>query len=124
MSETEILPVAECQLICELFADPSRFCTGTFARNSSGNPVDPRDPSAVQWCLAGAWALIYGVVAPECPRKRLMRLGASAVLDGLCASNVHKELITLVPGKGWDLSELNDALSYDKLYELIKMLGI
>lgn len=117
-------PIKECEFIFELLADPARFCTGVKARNAEGVEVDPCDPAAVQWCLAGAWERIYGVSGTETPLARLKRIGASCILDKLCESQEYRLLARGIARLGWDLSKLNDELGHQKVYELMCSLGI
>ena len=43
----------------EHLADPHRWCKETYARNESGEPVTPHNPTACSWCLYGSLAFVY-----------------------------------------------------------------
>lgn len=49
MTERELHEAAKARI-----TDPSRHCTGTLARDRSGDDVDPRSRDAVSWCACGA----------------------------------------------------------------------
>lgn len=44
----------------ELLADPAHWTKGVLARNADDFEVEPRDPRAACWCLAGAVTKVAG----------------------------------------------------------------
>ena len=44
----------------ELFADESRWTTGTLARDANGKHVSPEEESATCYCLVGGAVKVYG----------------------------------------------------------------
>jgi hypothetical protein len=46
--------------VFELFRDPAKHCTGSYALTEHGSSCHPSSPAARQWCLHGAIAYCYG----------------------------------------------------------------
>jgi integrase len=55
---------------------PTRWCTGTMARDAAGDETEPEAPDAVAWCAGGA--LVHGAVAHELQAEGLHYLIGAA----------------------------------------------
>jgi hypothetical protein len=50
----------------EVINTPDKWCKGTLALDAGGGHVSPKDLSAVQFCIVGALARVYGLGTENC----------------------------------------------------------
>jgi hypothetical protein len=89
----------------ELLADKSRWCQRFYARDAKGRRVNPRDGSAVSFCLLGACARVYA---------------SRPALEEREAIDKLQQLIPLYPG----IVTFNDTSSHAQVLDLVTKAGI
>lgn len=69
-----------------LISDPARWTQDAWARDASGRPVMEFDPTAVSFCMAGAWQHIIWAAFParaEAPLRRDLVTSVAGTLRAL-----------------------------------------
>lgn len=74
----------------DLLDSPDKWCEDDFARHADGNVVEPDDPTACQWCLAGAVIKCY---ADENERERILCLIAGKIEEDFNGDNAVGSVI-------------------------------